>query len=98
MRSDGRVGRRRSPAKRVYGDNPYRGFESLSLRQSTLMRAFFVYKEALAKRQPRLIACRFIGQILQLHIFHMRLKHLSIRFHLQYRQGIPHRFHLSQAA
>jgi hypothetical protein len=32
--SDGRVGRRRSPAKRVYGQKPYRRFESVSLRQN----------------------------------------------------------------
>lgn len=32
--SDGRVGRRRSPAKRVYGYKPYRRFESVSLRQN----------------------------------------------------------------
>lgn len=33
MRRGGRVGRRRSPAKRVYGVELYRGFESLPLRQ-----------------------------------------------------------------
>ena len=32
MWRDGRVGRRRSPAKRVYTQKAYRGFESLSLR------------------------------------------------------------------
>lgn len=33
--SDGRVGRRRSPAKRVYAVKAYRGFESLSLRHQS---------------------------------------------------------------
>jgi hypothetical protein len=32
FRRDGRVGRRRSPAKGVWGQKPHRGFESLSLR------------------------------------------------------------------
>jgi hypothetical protein len=46
--SDGRVGRRRSPAKRVYGLKPYRRFESVSLRQlfeGILRDSLFLFKE-----------------------------------------------------